>query len=393
MSVNSETISGPTGPALLIYSPHAGTAVALDDLWRMLEAAGITVGKAMPLQDLFDQQPQGPAWARDGFRAVIAAGGDGTIGTVATHLQGSGLPMGILAMGTGNDVARSLHLPLDLEEACRTIRQGRPTPVDAGEALPALSRPGAMAVEQEIRARAGRSQTPDAPRPEAGAFFLHALTVGLNVEFARLATDVARRERLGNLNYPSSILEALTHYQPIPVTIHLTGVDPQSPQEVTTVSCEAVQVMALNTPVFGGAAHIRVPDVRMQDQLLDFIIIERPDPSHVLATMQGILETLGQVADGVRTRLGGEPAEPQTQTQQQSNGPLGILLPGVHRYKASEAFIETQEPVDITMDGEIRAHTPALVRIAQEPLHVLMDEAALRLLRKDEAVDPNSQQT
>jgi diacylglycerol kinase (ATP) len=395
MTVNSATISGPTGPSLLIYSPHAGTAVALDELWRMLQMAGIVVGEALPVQDLFDQQPRGVSWARDGFRAVIAAGGDGTIGTVATHLQGSGLPMGIIPMGTANDVARSLYLPTDLQEACRTIRQGRPVSIDAGEAVPALIRPGAMAVEQEIRARAGVTHPPNAPQPESGAYFLHALTLGLNVEFARLATDVARRKRLGSLNYPSSMLEALTHYQPISVKLHLMGTDPQNPQGMMTVSYEAVQVMALNTPVFGGAVHIRVPDVDLQDQLLDFIVMETPDPSHVLATAQGLVDALARLAGGVRTMLGGEPTEPPTETQEtqaQSNGPLGFLLPGVHRYKASAAFIETEEPVDITMDGEIRAHTPALVRIAREPLHVLVDDAALRLLRKDDAVDTNTQQ-
>jgi len=93
MSDHGEDIGGPDGPAILIYSPHAGTAIALDDLKRLLAAAGIAIGEAIPVQDLFERQLQGSAWAQAGFRAVIAAGGDGTIGTVATHLQGSGLPI------------------------------------------------------------------------------------------------------------------------------------------------------------------------------------------------------------------------------------------------------------------------------------------------------------
>jgi diacylglycerol kinase (ATP) len=388
MSNQSEDIGGPAGPTILIYSLHAGNAIAVADLQRMLAATGITVGESLPVQELFDHQPQGRAWAQAGFRAVIAAGGDGTIGTVATHLQGSGLPMGIIPMGTANDVARSLYLPLDLEEACRTIRRGRPVPVDAGEAVPALMKPGALAVEPEIRARAQSSHASDAPRPEAGAYFLHALTLGLNVEFARLATDVARRERLGGLNYPSSMLEALTRYKPIPVTMHLTGTDANDPQGETVVTCEAVQVMAVNTPVFGGTVHLRMPDVHLQDQLLDFIVLEAPEPSHVLATVQGLVEALARLADGVQAMLGGEPDK--AQAQQQTGGPLDFLLPGVHRYKASAAVIETLEPVDITMDGEIRTHTPALVRSAREPLHVLLDETALRLLHKDEAVGPST---
>ncbi len=384
-----EESGGLAGPVLLVYSPHAGNAVATDELKRMLAAAGITVGATMPVQELFEHQPQSTVWAQAGFRAVIAAGGDGTVGTVATHLQGSGLPMGIVPMGTANDVARSLYLPLDLEAACRSIRHGKPVPVDAGEAVPALTKPGAMAVEPELRARAGDVRTPDAPRPEAGAYFLHALTLGLNVEFARLATDVARRKQLGALNYPTSMLEALTRYKPIPVTLRFTGTDPNDPEGQTTVTCEAVQVMAVNTPVFGGTVHIRMPNVHLQDRLLDFVVLETPDPSHVLATVQGLVEALARLADGMRARLGGEPAESQSQ-EQQENGPLGFLLPGVRRYKARSAVIETEQPVDITMDGEIRAHTPAEVRIAREPLHVLLDDAALRLLHKDEAVAPST---
>src|SRR5581483_6079034 len=104
-----EESGGLAGPVLLVYSPHAGNAVATDGLKRMLAAAGITVGATMPVQELFEHQPQSTVWAQAGFRAVIAAGGDGTVGTVATHLQGSGLPMGIVPMGTANDVARSLY--------------------------------------------------------------------------------------------------------------------------------------------------------------------------------------------------------------------------------------------------------------------------------------------
>ena len=287
------------------------------------------------MQDLFDHQPQGMAWAQAGFRVVIAAGGDGTIGTVATHLQGSGLPMGILPMGTANDVARSLYLPLDLEEACRTIRRGRPVPVDAGEVVPALIMPGALAVEPELRARAGRLNAPDAPRPESGAYFLHALTLGLNVEFARLATDAARRERLGGLNYPSSMLEALTHYKPIPEHDTADRHRPNDPQGETTVTCEAVQVMAVNTPIFGGAVHMRLPDVRLQDQLLDFIILETPGTLRRTSSRRYKGWSTRWRDSRVAWRTCSAASRRQPQAQEQSSGPLGFLLPGVRRYKAS----------------------------------------------------------
>ena len=45
---------------------------------------------------------------------AISGGGDGLVGGVITHIAESGLPLGILPLGTSNDIARSLHIPQDL---------------------------------------------------------------------------------------------------------------------------------------------------------------------------------------------------------------------------------------------------------------------------------------
>src|SRR5688572_3657046 len=41
---------------------------------------------------------------------VVAAGGDGTVEDVARHLAGSGVPIGVLPMGTANNVASALGI-------------------------------------------------------------------------------------------------------------------------------------------------------------------------------------------------------------------------------------------------------------------------------------------
>ena len=56
---------------------------------------------------------------------VVAAGGDGTINTVATKLIGTEIPMGIFPLGTFNYVARLLHIPLDLLKAADVIATGQ----------------------------------------------------------------------------------------------------------------------------------------------------------------------------------------------------------------------------------------------------------------------------
>jgi diacylglycerol kinase family enzyme len=53
----------------------------------------------------------------NGFDLVVAAGGDGTVAGVVNGLINSGIPLGILPVGTGNGLARALGIPLDLESA------------------------------------------------------------------------------------------------------------------------------------------------------------------------------------------------------------------------------------------------------------------------------------
>ncbi|MGX5699991.1 diacylglycerol/lipid kinase family protein [Acinetobacter kookii] len=56
---------------------------------------------------------------------VVAAGGDGTLNTVATRLIGTEIPMGVFPLGTFNYVARLLHIPLDLLKAVDVIATGK----------------------------------------------------------------------------------------------------------------------------------------------------------------------------------------------------------------------------------------------------------------------------
>ena len=65
--------------------------------------------------------------------AVIAGGGDGTIATVAAALAETGIPMGVLPLGTLNHFAKDLGIPLDLQDAVDVIAAGHDRAVDAGE--------------------------------------------------------------------------------------------------------------------------------------------------------------------------------------------------------------------------------------------------------------------
>jgi diacylglycerol kinase family enzyme len=68
-----------------------------------------------------------------GVDALVAAGGDGTIGTAAAAVADTGMPLGILPMGTLNHFAKDAGIPLDLEEAVAVVAGGKTRPVDVAE--------------------------------------------------------------------------------------------------------------------------------------------------------------------------------------------------------------------------------------------------------------------
>jgi len=63
---------------------------------------------------------------------VIVAGGDGTIGWVVRRLADTKHPVGILSLGTFNNFAKSLHLPITVDAAIRLIKNGKPRPITLG---------------------------------------------------------------------------------------------------------------------------------------------------------------------------------------------------------------------------------------------------------------------
>jgi len=64
---------------------------------------------------------------------IVAAGGDGTVSTVAAALAGGDVAMGVLPLGTLNHFAKDFGLPLELDAAVAQVVHGEPVRVDVGE--------------------------------------------------------------------------------------------------------------------------------------------------------------------------------------------------------------------------------------------------------------------
>jgi diacylglycerol kinase family enzyme len=66
-------------------------------------------------------------------RMIVAAGGDGTISTVAAALAGTDITLGVLPFGTLNHFAKDLGIPLELEASVQNIVENNVIAVDVGE--------------------------------------------------------------------------------------------------------------------------------------------------------------------------------------------------------------------------------------------------------------------
>jgi diacylglycerol kinase family enzyme len=345
--------------AILRYSPASGRAAHLPQARQALDACGIDIIQAIEVHDRSQHTAQN--WLEQGIEIVIAAGGDGVIGSVINQIAGSSLPLGIMPLGTSNDIARSLNIPLDLRGAASVIAGGQIRKIDLGCASPlALS----------------ADQPPESP--VVYGYFAHVLTVGLNVTFAQIATNVATRKRYGRLTYPVAALEALRNPEVLPVHLQFEGLrlppypagrhpehaEGQIEASSPSLSCRALQVSIVNAPIFGGAWHLSLPGSSMEDDELDIVIFEKFGPSQLNAR----LATLFNSPPPDITRF---PAHDGTSNFLHHPAEL-TSLPGLHHLQARGVTLSTdQDPQPVTLDGEIRGQTPLHITLAKQFLPVL----------------------
>jgi len=120
---------------IVILNAHAGTAGKSRNLQsritELFGAAGlnaeiISVGRK-------EMSAAAKRAVAENHETIVAAGGDGTVNTVAAEVAGTEKILGVLPVGTLNHFAKDLHLPLDLEGAVRTIVERNIASVDVGE--------------------------------------------------------------------------------------------------------------------------------------------------------------------------------------------------------------------------------------------------------------------
>jgi len=122
---------------LVLLNEAAGTLAASqagDEPQRIragFEAAGVDVDvRSLPGAEL---DPAARRAGAEGFDAVVAGGGDGTLNTIANALAGGPVAFGVLPLGTHNHFAKELNVPLELDPAVAALAAGATKDLDVGD--------------------------------------------------------------------------------------------------------------------------------------------------------------------------------------------------------------------------------------------------------------------
>jgi diacylglycerol kinase (ATP) len=225
-----------TGDVWLIANPLAGSgrgARHASMATAALTSAGIGSRLLLPTS-----AEDSARLARDavaaGAAAVVACGGDGTVHAVLQSLVGTGVPLGIVAGGSGDDIAAGLGY--------------------------ATSDGGAIARELVQAIASGDSRTVDvgAATTDDGTqrFFLGVLSTGFDSSVNERAN---RMTRMGGQRYNVAMIRELASFRALPYDVTIDGERMTAPGMLVSVG---------NGPRFGGGMLI-CPDARPDDGLLD----------------------------------------------------------------------------------------------------------------------------
>jgi YegS/Rv2252/BmrU family lipid kinase len=151
-----------------------------------------------------------------GFDCIIVGGGDGTLNTAAPALLETGLPLGVLPLGTANDLARTLGIDPDPVAAAGLIVAGNIRRIDLGEVN--------------------------------GHPFFNVASIGFSAELARELTAEAKR-KWGVFGYAVTALRLLVTMSPFRAVIEHDG---------ATESTPTVQVSVGNGRHYGGGMTVDV---------------------------------------------------------------------------------------------------------------------------------------
>jgi diacylglycerol kinase (ATP) len=116
---------------LFILNPKAGKGKALEIAGIIKDKMPSTIPFSVEMFTDSDEFENLMA-KKHQFTDLVAAGGDGTINSVARNLVGTDIALGIIPLGSGNGLARSLGISMGINEAIAQIVEGKKIKIDHG---------------------------------------------------------------------------------------------------------------------------------------------------------------------------------------------------------------------------------------------------------------------
>jgi diacylglycerol kinase (ATP) len=249
--------------AALVVNTHSRTgSKAYTQAKDTLHRLGLPVESAYPLRDPARLAETVEAAADAGHNLIIVGGGDGTVSSVVDVLAHRQVPMGLLPLGTANDFARTLHIPTDLEQACRTIAQGKIVDIDLG-----LS---------------------------GNNYYVNRASVGIGAGVAQAMSSTLKK-RVGALAYPVATAKAFLRHRPFSARLTFPDGD-YEPREYESL----LQISVANGRYYGGgqlAAH----DSGIDDSTLDVSVIQQGSLRELVSVVRELKSGDLKGADHFRT--------------------------------------------------------------------------------------------
>jgi YegS/Rv2252/BmrU family lipid kinase len=249
--------------------------------------------------------------AADGYRCVVAVGGDGTVNEVANGILdsggASGMALGVISTGTGSDFIRSVGIPKHYISACSCLTSTRKLLIDVG------------VVEYRSKGKSLRR------------FFVNAAGAGFD------AAAVEATERLpkyfgGTIPYVAGLLRTLVGYRNKSVVLRIGD---------KSEAARILSVVVSNGGYLGGGMHV-APEASLNDSLLDVMVIGDIGKFDLLKSLPMVYKgTHGQ-------------------------------HPKVHMEKATKISVESQERVLVHADGELLGEGPASFWLVPAALSIVV---------------------
>jgi len=239
----------------LIVNPTSGPVEnpeLLTDLAEALQTQGI---QAEICTTTPDEDGEGLAAdaAKAGAKLVIVAGGDGTIEAVARGLAHTQTMLGIIPLGTRNNIAASLNIPNDLTQAIQTLAEGEHGRFDMGKAN--------------------------------NHYFMEVVGVGLEASLFPCGDEVKegiKKNYLIALKSVFSGVKTFLQFSPHRLVLRFDG---RRMRRLRTL-----QVNICNSPRYG-VEFALAPEAKMNDGKLDVIYIDNPSKwdhlRHFFTAMRG----------------------------------------------------------------------------------------------------------